>query len=276
MQEHTWVKPINSGDLNVYQYGYERCEPQHAYGPAVRDHYLLHFVHSGKGIFRAGNKTYDLKQGQGFLICPDVMTFYRADKTAPWTYSWIGFNGRLAGYYLKSAGLFEETPVFSYDNNVYIERLFTDIRKASEITIHGQVKMIGILYLLLAELISNITVANIPAKAGFGSKEEYVKNAVLYMQRNFSHKLSVEGIARYIGLNRSYFGAIFKEQTGETPQEFLLKYRMEKAKELMKNHALSIGDVARSTGYDDPLLFSKMFKKLVGVSPSKYKKESSG
>lgn len=118
----------------------------------------------------------------------------------------------------------------------------------------------------------NSSILELQGKAFFSSKEEYVKNAILYVQTNFSRNLTVKEMADYLGLNRSYLGVIFKEITGLTPQEFLIDFRIEKAKKLLADKSMSIGDVSRSVGYDDPLTFSKLFKKNVGISPNAYRK----
>ena len=98
------------------------------------------------------------------------------------------------------------------------------------------------------------------------------KNAVAYIQTNYSRKFSVKEVSKFIGLNRSYLGAIFKEQTGLSIQDFITDFRIDKAKKLLSDMSMSVGDVSRSVGYDDPLAFSKLFKKNVGVSPNAYRK----
>ncbi|MEI3510365.1 MAG: AraC family ligand binding domain-containing protein, partial [Anaerostipes sp.] len=55
--------------------GYSTTAPLHSFGPAVRPHYLIHFILNGKGIFQKGDKTYHLETGQGFFIEPDELTF---------------------------------------------------------------------------------------------------------------------------------------------------------------------------------------------------------
>ena len=272
MLEHFWNNPIKYSDLKVYQYGYEECKPNHSYGPANRDHFLLHFISQGKGTFRSKNKTYTLSEGQGFLICPGIITSYSADESEPWTYSWIGFNGTNAEYYLSRAGLSFENPVFSYENGEFFHQIFSELLLLDRSKISDQVRMIGYVYMLLALLMENSSILELQGKAFFSSKEEYVKNAILYVQTNFSRNLTVKEMADYLGLNRSYLGVIFKEITGLTPQEFLIDFRIEKAKKLLADKSMSIGDVSRSVGYDDPLTFSKLFKKNVGISPNAYRK----
>ena len=272
MLEHFWNNPIKYSDLKVYQYGYEECAPNHSYGPANRDHFLLHFISSGKGTFRSKNKSYALSAGQGFLICPGIVTSYSADENEPWTYSWIGFSGTNAEYYLSRAGLSSENPVFSYENTEEFHKIFAELLLLDRNKISDQVRMIGYIYMLLALMMENSLTLALEGKAFFSSKEEYVKNAVLYLQTNFSRKVTVQETADYLGLNRSYLGVIFKEITGLTPQEFLVDFRIDKAKKLLLDKSMSIGDVSRSVGYDDPLTFSKLFKKKVGISLNSYRK----
>ena len=81
-------------------------------------------------------------------------------------------------------------------------------------------------------------------------------------------------MAKSVGLNKNYFSAFFKENIGMTPQQYIIKFRINKACELMENQGLTIGDISRSVGYEDTLGFSKIFKKEKGMSPKKYRSQS--
>ena len=83
--------------------------------------------------------------------------------------------------------------------------------------------------------------------------------------------ITIEDIAGVCGLNRTYFGKIFKEALGKTPQEFLLNYRMLKAAELLKLTSLSIGDVGLAVGYANQMHFSRAFKNNYGISPREWR-----
>ncbi|MEG2356974.1 MAG: AraC family ligand binding domain-containing protein, partial [Clostridia bacterium] len=76
--------PVNNSGLYVIESGWENCKSGHSYGPAIRDHYLIHYVASGKGQFTAHGATYEIGAGQGFIIYPDQVTFYQADQQEPW------------------------------------------------------------------------------------------------------------------------------------------------------------------------------------------------
>jgi len=270
-QKFLVIHSLNHTDLNMYQCGTEVCDPGHYYGPAVRDHFLIHYIHSGRGRFCVGDKVYHLSKGQGFLICPNIVTFYQADMEDPWNYSWVGFHGLKAESYLKSAGLTADSPVFTANDDDFISECFRNMIEAKNLVKGREIRLLGYLYLFLSQLIEE-NGSGIFTDTADSRKEAYVKKAIEYIEMNYSRKMTISELAHSIGLDRSYLGSIFKEHLSVSLQGYLKNYRMDKACELMKNEDLSIGDIARSVGYDDPLLFSKLFRKCKGVSPRQYRK----
>ena len=105
-------------------------------------------------------------------------------------------------------------------------------------------------------------------------RDFYIKEALNYIEQNFRNDISVEGIAEFCGLNRTYFGRIFKETIGKSPQEFLMNYRMAKAAELLKLTQLSIGDIGNAVGYSNQLHFSRAFKNVYGSSPREWRNQN--
>ena len=268
--EISLIDRIKNTDMNMVHCGTEACEPGHGFGPAVRDHFLIHYIHNGHGKFCVDNNEYTLGKGQGFLICPDIVTYYQADFKDPWHYSWVGFHGLKAEGILKRAGLTRDNPVFSSEED-YIDNCFAQINETDNLRPGSELRFLGLLYMFLSEMIGQSGkdgLYGLPA----GRKELYVKKAIEYIEMNYSRKVRISELAHHLGLDRSYLGSIFKEQLGATLQDFLLNFRLDKACALMKNENLSIGDISRSVGYDDPLLFSKLFKKNKGLSPREYRK----
>lgn len=257
-------------DLNMYNCGNENCSSGHSYGPAIRDYFLIHYVESGKGIFKAGGKVYHIEADQCFLICPDEITFYKADEKNPWHYYWIGFNGAKAESYLFQSSLSARNPVFSC-NDSFFRDLILDMINANTVSNAKDTKQLGLLYILISKLIESRSKDNLFCKTE-NRKSYYIKRCVEYIWKNYSRKISIADIAGYIGLDRSYLSSIFKDNLDISIQQFLIKYRMDKACELMRNTYLSIGEVSHSVGYDDQLLFSKVFKKVIGLSPREYRK----
>lgn len=104
--------------------------------------------------------------------------------------------------------------------------------------------------------------------------ENYLKKALQYIDMNYAEKMTVDAIARYVGIDRKYLHFIFKKKKLDIgPQQYLITYRMFKACTFLEDKDLSIADIGKIVGYENSLnFFSKMFKKIIGVSPSEYKK----
>jgi AraC-like DNA-binding protein len=255
-------------DLYVYHYGMEKCEPKHPYGPALRDHFLIHYILKGKGTFRVNGSTYTLKENQGFLIPPNIITYYEADELEPWTYTWVGFRGIKAEFLLKNAGLTMDNPIFTYEGPA-LSAYFEAFRASENYKFSYDLRLQGYLSILLSELIEQ-NKGNTYENEKVSQKEMYIKKTIQFIETNYSRTISIDSLAKYLGLNKNYFSTLFKEEMGQSPQEYLIKYRINKACQLLENKDLSISQVSRSVGYPDPLAFSKIFKQFKGVSPKNW------
>lgn len=264
-------------DLGLYQYGWEQCEPLHSYGPYARNHYLFHYVISGTGTLYSTNSagitnTFQIKSGQGFLICPKQINTYFADETHPWEYVWLEFDGLRVKEALDLAGLSVDFPVYHSGARDVSRELLNEMlyiaRHSEQSTFH----LIGHLYLFLDYLTRSSASRKIIQSSRLS--DYYVKEALSFIEQNFQNDISVEDIAAFCNLNRSYFGKIFKGSVGKSPQEFLINYRMTKAAELLKLTDLAIGDISNAVGYPNLLHFSRAFKNVYGLSPRAWRSEN--
>ncbi len=269
-----------SGDLYTYYCGIEECMPAHSYGPAVRDHYLLHFVLEGKGRFEVDGKVYPLEKGQAFLIVPDVTTYYEASAEDPWHYAWIGFNGLKARQHLDRIGISRSSPVFpgegisaAPDTYNLLKKCLADTIRVSACNNRSRdMKLQSLLYEFMS-ILMEAGVSAPPAGRPGSFQDLYVDTAVSYVAKNYSRKTSISELAGYVGIDRSYLYELFVKRFQMSPREFLVNFRMHKACELLLQTNLTVGAVSNSVGYEDQLAFSKIFKKAVGKSPLKYKRE---
>ena len=99
---------------------------------------------------------------------------------------------------------------------------------------------------------------------------QYVINAIKYIQFNYSHDISIDDIAKAVGVSRSHLYRVFMSNVGQSPIDYLTSYRISEACFLLKNSQLSIAEIAVSVGFFDQFYFSRVFKKSKGVPPSKY------
>ena len=264
----------NFVDLGLFQFGWERCTPAHSFGPAARNHYLFHYILSGTGTLMADDskgvtQTYSIKSMQGFMIFPNQITTYVADKQLPWEYVWLEFDGLRVKSLLDTIGLSLDKPVYHARNKSLREDMANEMLYISRHKDESPFHLIGHLYLFLDYLLRSA--ADEQLEHGSKLREFYIHEALTYIEHNFQNEITIEDIAGVCGLNRTYFGKIFKEALGKTPQEFLLNYRMLKAAELLKLTSLSIGDVGLAVGYANQMHFSRAFKNNYGISPREWR-----
>ncbi len=261
--------------IEVVHAGLEPCAPGHAFGPAVRDYFLFHYILSGCGIFQAAGQTVRLGAGQGFMIFPDQVTYYEASQTDPWHYTWLAFRGSQAAGLVARTGLTVRCPVLdadrAEDSGLTSQDCFRQVMAALRLSRGREQRLTGLVYLFLSHLIA--VNPEPPEDAGQTPRQSwYVRQARDYMEMNYARKISISSLAGRIGLDRSYFGQLFHATTGLAPQQYLLQLRMAKACQLMSRSFLPIGTIAHSVGYHDPLLFSRMFRRVVGQSPTAYRR----
>ncbi|OUS68048.1 hypothetical protein B1748_34945 [Paenibacillus sp. MY03] len=256
-------------DLHLIQFGMEQCTPNHIVGPGVRDYYKIHCILGGEGNFEIGGNGYRLGPGQGFLIAPGIVARYASDPDNPWRYCWIGFDGIKAATLLGQAGLSVERPIFRAEDAQYYEGIIGRMEETASMRAGRDIRLTGLLYEWLSAVVEAQTPQPVPPETR--SRDRYIAQVVHMIEMNYANRLTVAAIARFVGLQRSYLNALFQEEMGCSIQQHLIAYRMRRAGELLASTSLSVGDTARSVGYDDPLLFSKMFRKTMGMSPTEYR-----
>ncbi len=241
---------INKGyrDVNTVQFGYEACEKSHHYGPAIRTHWLLHYVASGRGYFRIEGREYHPSAGDIFVIPPFVETYYEADARDPWEYIWVGFT----------VGEGTECPFEDVMRPKGAGLIFEEMKQCGKLSRGRTEFLCGKVWQLLALIMD-----------GAAREPSPVEQALSLIHAEYMTGITVGRMADIIGLERTYFSALFKREVGVPPMEYLLNYRMERAAELLRAGS-SVGVTALSVGYSDVYIFSKMFKKRFGQPPSKY------
>lgn len=256
-------------DLNLYQCGWEQTKPLHAWGPYVRNHYLFHYVISGRGTLLVKEKEYTITADHGFLIEPGPITTYRADEADPWEYTWIEFDGLRVYESLRTAGISMTSPVYTPANREAGRRLKEQMLYILEHHEDSPTRLIGQGFLFLDQLVQSS--ASRKRHSDKRLRNFYIKEALSFIELNYQRDISIEDIAAACGLNRSYFGKLFRATMGEPPQSFLLRYRMNCAAQLLRESRVPIGEIAARVSYENQMHFSRAYKGIYGIFPREYR-----
>jgi AraC-like DNA-binding protein len=265
------AKPSKFTDLHFCYCGYEKCVKLHSWGPAVRPNYLLHYVVSGKGSYQVGDRSYELTGGDGFLIEPGRQCFYQADSEDPWTYLWMGFDGRLAAECVEHMGLGGDKVTFKCAHGRELRDIIFEILRNNHSTEANDLLIQGLMYQFLSIMLRDSEVITHETS----KDNSYVRKAIEYIQNNYSSPIHVTDIAEYVNLNRGYLYTLFKSEVNMSPQQYLMTFRLTRAAELLNTTDYSVESIAISCGYRDPAVFTKAFKRMHGLSPLKYRQNTS-
>ena len=262
------VKDRAMMSLMVVNVGRQRCAPLYTWGPGVRDHFLIHYISRGRGRYSFAGRTEELCAGDVFLAYPDPEISYQADAEDPWTYEWVGFTGLDAPLLVDATDFTPEQRVLrGLSCGEELAKHLRRINSAFGNSFENAARMTGELYLTLSILISSASADHLPRTGA----EETVERAVDYIDTRYSYPMTVEMIASYAGVSRSTLFRAFSSVAGVSPKEYLDRYRMRRAAELLRSSSLTVASIASSVGYDNGLYFSKSFHRIMGETPSGYR-----
>ena len=254
-------------ELSIFNCGHECCQPGYTWGPGVRDHYLIHLVVAGKGTYQVNDVSYALQAGDLFLAKPNQLITYAADAEEPWEYYWVGFNGACANKLVQQAPFKDNCPMHHCQDRETVQEALYNIYLSRGPEPQCEALMTGYLYIFMANLMKE---AQAMAPSSGNTSSQYVLSAIKFIQFNYSHDISIDDIAKVVGVSRSHLYRVFMSNVGQSPIDYLTGYRISEACYLLKSSTLSIAEIAVSVGFFDQFYFSRVFKKIKGVPPSKY------
>ncbi len=247
-EEHYIFENKHLADINPLFVGRESCDPGKQFGPAIRYYTLIHYVKSGKGKVVKSKGVFEVSAGQAFIIYPNEVVTYIADKDEPWSYCWVAFDGAL------SKQFYQLNDVIYMKYGIFEDMFHNGEKDMCEYRVAAQ------LFELYAELFS------MPATSA-----NYVNQAKDYIKALYMKNITVEQIADHLNLDRRYLSRLFKQKTGMTMQDYIIKQRISAAQTYL-TQGFSVNESATLSGYTDTCNFSKMFKQKTGMSPAEWKK----
>lgn len=261
-------KKTNSRELFLVSCGYEKCQPAQSYGPSARRYYMIHFILEGQGHYYINDRHFLIDKNQCFLIPPDVVTLYKAEPSNPWTYVWICFNGEFAQSLVKHCHFTEDSLILPVSDIFKYKDLIFEMMQHPKLTPANDCFIQSCLYRIMAMLEeqSHASYSDLESLDNF-----YISRAVDYINRSTVLDITVNEVAEYLHISRSYLFELFRRHLNTSPQTFLIAAKIANARELLLQTDISIENIALSCGYQNPFAFSRAFKKETGMTPREYR-----
>lgn len=262
--------PLNS-DLYLTDIGYYPQASHHfRERPSGCAQYILIYCAEGKGEIRLGETLYRVPTDHFFIIPAGISHSYHSDEKQPWSIYWIHFSGIKAGLFARLAC--RPIPVDRSKFSRINERLslFSDIFRNLD---RGfSIETLEYVNLCLVYLLASFTHLSQFREVRRADENDPVALSINYMLGNLGHKLRLEDIASEIGLSASHFSRLFQSRTGHSPIDYFIQLKIQRACRLLDNSGWLIADVSREAGFEDQFYFSRVFSKMMGMSPAKYRK----
>ena len=235
------------------------------------DYHMLIYCTSGEGWYRLGNKKASIKENQYLILPPHTPYSFGADATKPWTIYWVHFKGTLAHEFLQ----LPVTPVtVSPETDSRLQdriQLFEDMYANLELSYHS-------------DHYNYATICLLHFLGSFKYLDQYRRTrnldiitnrfsdkVIYYMRENVENNLTLEMMASHFNLSVSHFCARFQQETKASPMKYFITLKIEKACQYIELSQLKIADIFPKLGFKDGAYFSRMFSKIMGISPSKFR-----
>ena len=238
--------------------------------PCGRRDFQLIYVASGKAHFHFGEEERIVTAGHIVLYRPkepQKYEYYGKDQTQVF---WVHFTGNDVTNILRSYGITNNKKVFYCGSSLDNQNLFRKMINELQMSKENYAEM-------LEMYLRQIFITMQRAFIGTIKKEkarvvDKIEKATVYFNENYSQEINIDEYAEQMHVSVSWFIRNFRESTGLTPMQYILSKRIYNAEILLQDPSYNVSEISRVVGYDNPLYFSRIFKKAKGLSPSEYRK----
>ncbi len=228
------------------------------------ENYIMVAVISGAALYTDGESSFQVNEGDILFFRRDECHSAVSCRDNPWSFMTVKFDIIPLG---DTSSSLEKIPTVTKSNRFpeYI-RLFTKLdaewnSRSTGSPIKCRSIICNLLYLLIHELAED---------ANLTSAEKKVIEVKNFLTENYAKSFSTESLAAMAGISNSHFRMLFKSLVGESPLQFQNRLRIAKACELLQSGVCNVTECAYSVGFSDIYYFSRLFKKITGLAPTKY------
>lgn len=243
-------------DLYVTEFARSYGEKKHYAMPQIRGQYILHFM--TKGVVHSPEFT--LYEGDAFLLARNMIHTFHFDEN--FDHYWVGFTGAGVENLLTAFNIpLHSNEIFKIDNYIEIKKDL-DLYMQELLKTKNQLKALSMLLSFLPYL----------KRQKQNSLHPIVEQAKNFIDNNFQYDISITQLAKEIHTSEDHLYNLFKKNIGISPKQYLIKTRMNEARNLLINTSMSIKEISDNVGFSSPYAFSNAYKKYFDKSPNSHRK----
>lgn len=273
--ERALENPLTA-DLAVHSMGYfPKAYGHYIDRPNGCGEYILIYCVKGKGYFTLDGVQHEVVENQFFILPAEKPHRYWADEENPWYIYWTHFKGPKAQFIYEKLKGIHEINMGEYsridDRISFFDELLNIMESETKESTVDYVNM------SVNHLFSTFIYVDEYRMAKYSTQKasntSFISRATHYMNENIESHLTLEEMASHFCYSKSYFYRQFCKETGYAPVSYFQNLKIKRAAELFANTNMKVNQIALKLGFDDPYYFSRLFKKIMGISPAFYKKQ---
>ena len=237
--------------------------------PEGGNDWIMMYCSAGQGWCSFGGKRRRLQQDTAIFVPGNTPHAYGTTKRHPWTIYWAHIAGRCLSDYLAALKITPERPVIHLKHAGDLISHFEEMYHHLEYGDSPDVLLA--LSSSLSHFLAELNLQRRPPSLRARTSEDNVRSTIDFMNQNLSRALTLDELARHARLSPSHYSATFRRVTGYAPMTFFLRKKMLKAAEVLRTRNRKVSEVAGLVGIEDPYYFSRLFKRVHGISPTGYR-----
>ena len=269
-QQHVLLQGLIPTDVGYFPHASGHLRER----PAGVDQAIFIYCTKGAGWCELSGSHHPVKPGELLVVPPETGHVYGADEQQPWSIYWFHAKGSLLQAFLRELDISAESPVVRIGDDPQLLALFEELL---DVVAHGYTTaQLLCASQILAHLIAVMIRDHRNTRQEHPGTQQKIAHTITYMKQHLDQSLQLDALAALANLSRSRYVDLFKQQTGYAPIDYFIRLRMHRACQLLDTTDISIKAVASELGYEDPLYFTRIFRAVVEMAPTVYRRMRKG
>nr|WP_321453967.1 AraC family transcriptional regulator [uncultured Carboxylicivirga sp.] len=264
-----------SSNLYLTDIGYyPNAEEHYRSRPKGINQFILIYCINGSGWISINSQKIRIHSNQYFIIPANTPHSYASNEHDPWTIYWIHYAGEQAAYFSDN---------FETAQNIIpssIDRIEDRLQLFEEILLNLEMgySFDNVVYanVCLMHFLASIRYLGQFRQFRKSKSKDVIESSILFMKEQIGEKMTLDELAHQANLSTSHYSMIFKKKTQQSPLDYLIQLKIQAACQLLDHSSYNIKQIANQVGYDDAYYFSRIFKKVMNISPREYRNNLKG
>jgi len=236
--------------------------------------FILIYCIKGQGWVSLGTNKFSITAGHYFIIPKNKAHAYGSSIKNPWSIYWVHFSGELASQFYDPNNTIKSIPPSKTERKEERLQLFEEIMYNLEMGYSKE--NLEYANICLLHFLASLKYINQYREIKRIAERDTVEKAIFFMRKNLDKEISLNALANEMRLSVSHLSLKFRKKTGRAPMDYLIHLRIQRSCQLLDNSNLKVNEIIQQVGYEDPFYFSRIFKKIMGVSPINYRNKLKG